>query len=133
MVDLVSGRVHLTFGAGAIFSAHIKSGKLRALATTGSQRSIQFPDLPTVAETLPGYEAETMFGMFAPAKTPDAILKHLNQETVRLLKTPELQERLATAGQEASGGTPEQLKAAIQLEIEMVSKLIKEGAIKPEE
>src|SRR4029077_10360432 len=99
-------------------------------ATAGSRRSVLFPDLPTVAETLPGFVSESLFGVFAPAKTPDAIVKRLNQEIVRALEKPEVREVLLKSGYETVGGAPEQLADSIKSEMARVGKMIKGIGIK---
>ena len=111
----------------------VKSGKLRALASGGNRRSALFPDLPTVAETLPGFVSESLLTFWAPAKTPEAIVRRLNQETVSALAKPETRERLLKTGQEQAGGTPELLANAVRSEIARVSKLLKDLGIKPGE
>lgn len=130
--DLLSGRIQVGFGPIGTWAAHIKSGKLHVLASTGSKRSVQYPDLPTVAETLPGYVAEGLNGLFAPAKTPDATIRRLHQEALRFLEKPEVRERLLNVGQEPVGGPPEQLMDTIKLEMARVSKLIKDAGIPTE-
>ena len=130
--DLVAGQVHLTFGSGPGVSPLVKAGKLRALATTGARRSSLFPELPTVGEAVPGYVAEALLTFWAPAKTPDAIVGRLNQETVRALAKPEVSTKLLNTGQEPAGSTPEQLAEVVRSEITRVTKLIKDLDIKAE-
>ncbi len=128
--DSLSGQVQLTFGTAGTWAAHIKAGKVRSLASTGSMRSVLYPDLPTVAETLPGYVVDGLNGFFAPAKTAEAIVRRLNQEAVRVIEKPEVRERLLNIGQEPVGGSPEQFTDTIKSEITRVSKLIKDIGIK---
>ena len=129
--DLLSGQVQMTITSGASVASVIKAGKLRALATVGSQRSTLFPDLSTVAETVPGCVSESQLAFFAPAKTPDAIVKRLNQETLRSIEKPEVRERMLKSGLEPAGGTPEHLTDSIKSEMARIGKMIKEGVIKP--
>lgn len=131
MADLLSGRVQLTFGNGPTMGPLGASGKLRVIATSGSVRSVIYPDLPLISETLPGYVAEQLLGFMGRAGTPDAIVRRLNQESVRAFTKPEVKERLLKGGLESVAGTPEQFSAAIKAEMAVVSKLVKDGAIKP--
>jgi tripartite-type tricarboxylate transporter receptor subunit TctC len=131
MADLLAGRVQLTFGNGPTMGPLGAAGKVRPLATTGSSRSVIYPDLPLISETLPGYVAEQLLGFLAPAATPEAIVRRLNQESVRAYNKPEVKERLLKSGLESLAGTPEQFAAAIKAEMATVGKLIKAGAIQP--
>jgi len=114
-------------------TSHIKAGRLKALAVTSARPSALAPGLPTMASSgVPGYESVAVNGMFAPAKTPAAIINRLNQEIVRFLNTSETKERLLIAGVEAVGSTPEQLAATIKSEIATWGKLIKDTGIRVE-
>ncbi len=131
MSALMGGEVQLEFSTAGAVSAHIKSGKLRALAVTSAQPSALFPGLPTVAASgVPGYEAGLFTALFAPADTAAALILRLNQEVVRLLSNPELKERLAGAGLECVGSSPEQLGAAMKSEMARMGKVIKEAGIR---
>lgn len=130
--DTLSGQVQLTFGPTGTWAGHIKAGKVRALATTSLKRTIQNPELPTIAETLPGYVAEGLNGLFAPARTPDTVIRRVNQETARVLDRPDIRERLLNIGQESVGGSAELLADTIKSDVARVSKLIKDAGIKPE-
>jgi tripartite-type tricarboxylate transporter receptor subunit TctC len=111
---------------------HVKSAKLRALAVTSAQRWAAYPQIPTIAQAaLPGYEAVTMTGIFAPANTPAATITRLNREFVLALNSAEMKETLAD-GVEAVGGSPERLAASIKSEIGRVGKLIKTVGIQGE-
>jgi tripartite-type tricarboxylate transporter receptor subunit TctC len=127
---VVSGQVQVFFPSANSATQYVKSGRLRALAVTSAEPSSLVPDLPTVAAAgLPGYESVAMTAMFAPAKTPDAIVRRLNAEINIALKKPETRERFLTQGTEAMGGTPEQLTAVIKTEIARLSKIIKSNAL----
>jgi tripartite-type tricarboxylate transporter receptor subunit TctC len=128
--ELIGGQVQLTFGSAASVSPHVKSGKLRALAVTTAQPTTLFPGLPTVAASLPGYEAVTLNGVFTPAKTPEAIINQLNQEIVRILNRPDVKEKLFHSGVEAGGGSPEQLAVEVKSEIATMGKVIKDAGIR---
>ena len=131
VIDLVGGHVPMMFATPASVATHIKSGRLKPLAVTGTQRSALVPDLPTVAATgLPGYELAGLDGVYVPAKTPAAIINRLNQEIVRYLRTPEAKEKFLAGGTEIATSTPEGLTAAMKGDIAKFSKLIKSVGIK---
>lgn len=132
-VDLIGGQVQLTFFDAGTASRYMKARTVRALAVGSARPSALFPGLPTVAETVPGYEAKPQInGVFAPARTPEAIIKRLNQEIVRVLNGQDVKEKLNNAGVEAVGGSPEQFAAEIESEIAIMSKVIKEAGIRVE-
>ena len=125
VIGLISGETQIAFDTGASLLPHVKAGKLRALAVTSPKPSAQFPDLPTVAATVPGYEAGSSFNIFAPAKTPEPIITRLHQEIVRVLARPESKEKLMNVGLEPVGSTPEQLASAMRSEVARIGKLLK--------
>src|SRR5258706_2615302 len=96
---------------------HVKSGKLRAIAVTSAKRSSAVPELPTVAETIRGFEASGWYGAFAPATTPREIIAKLNAEINRAMRLPDVAQRLAGDGVEAVGMTPEQFAKYLHQEI----------------
>ena len=130
LADLIAGQVHLSFQSGTKMKPHIKSGKLKALAVSSAQPSVLAPDLPTVAATVRGFESISVNAVFAPAKTPPAIINRLNQEIVRFIKTTETKERLFNAGTEIVGSSPEETAGKIKSEMVKLSKLIKDLGIK---
>jgi len=107
-VDTVAGNVNMTLSDMVPFVPYIQSGKLRALAQTTAQRSKLLPDLPTVAETLPGYDATSWYGMMAPQGTPAAIVQRLNQELTKILQQPDVRSRYAGLGVDPVIQPPEQ-------------------------
>ena len=113
--DVVSGQVPIAFGSFPGVMPFVKSGQLRVLGVATAQRTKLAPDLPTLAETLPGFHVNSWYGLFAPAGTPPAIIQKLATEGFKVLASPELQERLAGQGAEVAPSTPEQL-AKIQKE-----------------
>jgi len=130
LTAVMSGEVQLMFAAAAPVRPHIQAGRVRPLGVTTAKRLATYPDVPTIAESgLPGFEAVSMHGIFAPAKTPDAIVTRLNQEIVRLLQRPESRDRFAGIGAEPIGSTPEQLTAEIKAEIARMGKVIREAGI----
>ena len=112
LVDLVGGQVHLMFGTAVSFLPYVKAGRLNALAVTNPKRSPIVPDVPTVAESgLPGFEALQWFGIFVPAGTSKDIVARLNGEIVKIVRLPDVRERLTGLGAEVVGNTPEQFAA----------------------
>ena len=127
---LIGGEVQLMFPSAGAAVRYIKSGMLRALAVTSAQPSALVPGVPTLAATLPGYESVSLTGLFAPAKTPTAIITRLNQEIVRVLNRTDVMERFRDSGAEATGSAPEQFAAIIKSEMARMSKIIKDAGIK---
>jgi tripartite-type tricarboxylate transporter receptor subunit TctC len=130
MTDLVGGQVHLSFSSPLTSLPHIKSGKLRGLATTGAQRSASLPELPTIAEAgVPGYEVISWFGLLAPAATPRAIVTKLHAEIVKSLQMPDVRERCAGVGLEIVGSTPTELSAFVRQDMAKWAKVFKDANI----
>ena len=111
---------------------HIKSGRLRALAVTSGEPSALFPGLPTVAATVPGFEAASWVGVFAPAKTPAAIISRLNEEIVRAVKREDMREKAYALGIETLGTSPEQFAVIMKSDMARMGKVIKEAGIRAE-
>jgi tripartite-type tricarboxylate transporter receptor subunit TctC len=125
LTALVSGEVDLTYENSLIITPHIKSGRVKALAVTGAKRSALFPDLPTIAETLPGYSASGWYGLLAPAAAPKPIITRLHAEAVKALRVPDVIEKLSSQGAEPVGNTPEEFTAFVRSEIDKWAKLVK--------
>jgi len=130
ITGLLSGEVQLMFAGLGPAAPHIKSGKLRALAVTTAQPSALTPGLPPVATFLPGYESVVLTGMFAPGKTPAAIINRLNQEIVRVLARPEVRDRLSNLGIEAVGSSPAEFATLIRSEMSTMGKLIRDVGLR---
>ena len=130
LIDVMSGQVHLTFGTASSSTPHMKSGKLRALAVTSARPTAVFPGLPTLASTLPGYEAGSIYGVFVPAKTPVLIVNRLNREIVRHLQTAEVKERFLNVGVDVVGSSPGELAAAVNSDMVRLGKIIKDAGIR---
>ena len=128
--DLIAGQVQLTFEAVAIGLPHIKSGKLRAVATTGLQRLDVLPDVPTVAETIAGFNVTNWFGMAVPAKTSSERIARLNQSVVKALQDPDVKKTLASLGVNPVGDSPTEFGAYIQSEFVRWQKVINDANIK---
>jgi tripartite-type tricarboxylate transporter receptor subunit TctC len=131
--DLLGGHVSLIFGGLPPTIAHVRDGKLRALAITGATRSKIFPDLPTVAEAgLPGYEATQHYGIVAPKGTPRAIIDRLNVALRQALALEDVLAKMAIDGTEPLPGTPEDYVALIDREEHKWSQIIRQAGLKPE-
>jgi len=130
LVDVMGGQIHTMFNTLNITLPHVRSGKLRALAVAGTRRSKLAPELPTVSEAgVPGFAFNGWYGFVAPAKTPRPVIDQLNQAMVRIVKMPEIVERMATMGNETIGSTPEEFDALIRQEIPKWAKVIKAANI----
>jgi tripartite-type tricarboxylate transporter receptor subunit TctC len=130
--DLLSGQTQLTFVPLATVLGYIKSGKLRALAVTGATRSPALPDVPTLAEFLPGFEVSVWHGIGAPKGTPPAILDKLNREVNAVLADPKIKERFADLGGTALGGAAAEFGKLIASETEKWGQVIRAANITPE-
>ncbi len=125
--DLLSGQIDLIFAPPQTVQPLVESGKLKALATTGSVRSPLFPNLPTVSESgLPGFESVGWFGLLAPPRTPEPIVAKLNAEIVSLLGTPEVRERLAALGAEPQPQTSAEFGRYINEDLAKWTRLLRE-------
>lgn len=122
----VSGETQAVNGSTVTLLPHVKSGKVRALGTTGKKRAPVFPDVPTMIEHgLPGATAEGWFGFLVPAKTPPAVIAALNKEFTRVLKLPEVKDQLMRDGSEPVGSTPEEFGKHLVTEIQRLEKPVK--------
>jgi len=131
VTDLLGGHVQVYFSTIPSVSQHIASGKLRALAVTGSTRSPELPLVPTVAESgLPGFDVTAWFGVFAPAKTPPAAIARLNTELVKILDMPEVRQKMANHGVQAGGGTPESLGSFLVKDMQKWADVIRQAGIR---
>ena len=130
VLDLLAGNIQFSFATIASVQQHWKSGKLRGLAVSAGKRVSLFPDLPSMAETLPGYAVNNWYGIFVPAKTPSPIVDRLNGEFNKLLKTADIIERHNAAGIVPTGGTSAEFVKFIKAEASKWSKIIKDAAIK---
>ncbi|OGA45695.1 MAG: hypothetical protein A3F74_12735 [Betaproteobacteria bacterium RIFCSPLOWO2_12_FULL_62_58] len=125
VIGLYSGEVVVMFvGMGSV-EQHIKAGRLRALAVTTPKRSPLAPGLPTVGETVPGYQFVSEIGMYAPGRTPAPIINLLHREIVRILQNADIRERLFNNGIDVVGNTPQEFAAMIKADVESKTKLLK--------
>ncbi len=133
MLAVIAGQSQISIGSLLQTLPHIRSGKLKALATGGAKRSPALPEVPTVAEAgVPGYEANNWWGIVAPAATPPAVVRKLNTEIAAILATPETQKWFVSEGGEAVSRTPEEFKKWILSEMAKWGKVVKQAGIKAE-
>ena len=132
MNDVLGGQIELILAGTPSVLAHIKSGKLTAMAVTSLKRSANAPEVPTIAESYPGFEVELVYALVAPAGTPKDVVTRLNLEVVKLLQEPDMREKLAGQGFEVRTSSPEQLGLYMKSEIAKWAPLVKESGVKPE-
>jgi len=131
--DVLAGHVQMMFDAVTAMAPQARSGKVRALATTGRQRSTIMPDVPTVTESgVPGYEAVIWLGLMAPAKTPPAILRKLNAEIARIVASPEVQQEWAAQGAVPMTMGVEEFDRYLRADIEKWAQIVRSAGIKAE-
>jgi tripartite-type tricarboxylate transporter receptor subunit TctC len=124
-IDLLAGRLDLIFANGSASLPHIRTGRMRLIAISAAQRDPAMPDVPTIAETVPGFEMAPWFGLFAPTGTPRDVVTRLNTETVRILALPDIKANYANLGLTAVSSTPEQFSRYVQEEIVRWAKVVK--------
>lgn len=129
VIGVIGGQVQLMISTPVSVAPYINSGRLRAVAVTSATPSALFPALPTVAATVPDYEAVTRTGIWAPAKTPAAIINRLNQEIVRVFGQPDVKEMYSKLGYEVVGSSPEQMDTIVKSEMLRMGKVIKDAGI----
>jgi tripartite-type tricarboxylate transporter receptor subunit TctC len=128
--DVLGGNVDFFMSSVPTLQSHVAGGKMRALAVTSSKRSPVFPSVPTIAETYPGFDAVTWFGILAPAGTPRPVIDKLNAEINRALRDPAVRKAIEAEGGEVMGGSPEDFSAHIRKEIANWSTLVRESGAK---
>jgi tripartite-type tricarboxylate transporter receptor subunit TctC len=131
LTDLLGGQIDLMFISLVTGSEQVRAGKLRAYGVTSDKRQPTFPDLPAIGEVVPGFESTAWFGVFAPAKLPDAITEKLHGTIVAALKEPRLREQLKTEGATAVGNTPKEFMAFVREDIERWAPVVKASGAKP--
>jgi len=131
ITDLLSGEVHLTFGALAALTPFVKMRRLRALAVTGAERSPLFPELPTIAAAgVPGYEAVSILGVWVPTGTPAAIVQTLHAQILRVLSQPDIKQKFMSTGVEIVGSLPDEFAEKIRSETVKWGKIFRAAGIK---
>jgi tripartite-type tricarboxylate transporter receptor subunit TctC len=131
-VAVLSGEVNMTFSDMISGLGFVKNHQLRPVAVTTPGRAPALPDVPAIDETLPGYSAGVWYGVFAPAKTPAAVIARLNSEVVKFVHAPDMQKMFAEEGAQPMGGSPEEFAKYIREETARWSKVIKESGMQPE-
>jgi tripartite-type tricarboxylate transporter receptor subunit TctC len=126
MIDLVAGQIAFVFSPVPTAHSYVSSGRLRALAVSGSKRNAAFPDVPTVAETLPGFNVNAWLGLFGPGSMPANATDRLYAATAKVLQRPEVSKRLTAMGAEVVGGTPAQMGAHLKSEMDRWVNLAKQ-------
>jgi tripartite-type tricarboxylate transporter receptor subunit TctC len=132
LMDTVGGQVQMVISVIPAVLPTVRAGRVRALGVTSAKRTPLVPDLPTIAETVPGYEFIGWYSLVAPAKTPPAILSKLNAEVVKALKTSELQDRLSNLGADPIGSTQVELAAYLPEQLEKMRKAVKDSGARPD-
>lgn len=133
LTALLAGEIQLMFPTAGAVAPHIRTGRVRVLAVTSAEPTALAPGVPTVAASgLPGYESISIYGIFAPARTPRVLIDKLNREIVRLLNRADIKEKFFNAGMETMGGSPEQLAVTVKSEIARVGRVIKQAGIRSE-
>jgi len=129
---ILGGEVQTFFLNPLVALPHIKAGRLRALAVTGGKRNSSLPDLPTIADSYPGYEQFVWHCVMVPARTPQPIVEKLSRDIIRIFKQPDIQQRLNSVGLDAVGSTPEELAILIKKEIATYATLVKQLGLQPQ-
>ena len=130
---VLSGEADMTFTSYVVIAPHVEAGKLRVLGVSSAQRMPQLPNVPTIAENgLPGYEHEQWYGVFAPGKTPAAIVQALHRELTRVVALPDVNERLVATGHRVVAGTPQQLAEKVRRDIEKTRQIMRDSGMQQE-
>jgi tripartite-type tricarboxylate transporter receptor subunit TctC len=130
VIDLIAGQVPLMIDSMSSVLPHVRAGKLRALGVSSANRAAAAPDIPTIAESgVPGYESAQWYGVFAPSGTPPDITTWVHKETLAILRTPSVQERLAADGLEVIGNSPDEFAATIRADITKWTRVVKATGI----
>jgi tripartite-type tricarboxylate transporter receptor subunit TctC len=133
MIDVMGGQAHMTIGSIVQSLVHIRSGRLKAIATGSAKRAAALPDLPTIAEAgVPGYEAANWWSIAAPAGTPPAIVARLNAEIGTYLRLPETRKRFTDEGAEVDIKSPEELRRMIPIDIAKWTQVAKAAGMRAE-
>jgi tripartite-type tricarboxylate transporter receptor subunit TctC len=132
VTDVLANQVPLIFGGITASISYIGGGKLKALGVTSARRAKALPDVPAIAETLPGFDINAWYGFLGPANLPRDIVNKINADSRAIIARPDFQERLARDGIEPVGNTPEAFAAQIKVDLERWAQVVKAAAIKPE-
>ena len=132
LADLIPGNVQIFFDSIPSAAPYVKSGRLRGIGVASSKRSPALPDLPTIGESLKGFEADSLFGLMAPAGTPRDVIARLNAEVQKVLSGADIREKLLAQGGLVQGGTPEQMAAQIRADVEKWGKVVRTANVRIE-
>lgn len=132
ITDLLGGHVDMVFGTLPLFEQYVRSGKMKVIATLAKTRVLQFPDVPAAAETVPGFEAKTWFGLLAPAGTPKEVVARLHRDVVNALADAKVKDGLTSRGFDVAASSPEFFAAFLKQESDRSGSLIRDAGIKPE-
>ncbi len=132
ITDLLGGHVNMVFGTLPLYEQHVRSGKMKIIATLARTRIPQFPDVPAAAETVPGFEAKTWFGFLAPAGTPKEVVARVHRDVVQALADAKVREALTSRGFDVTASTPKSFTAFLKRESDLSGSLVREAGIKPE-
>jgi tripartite-type tricarboxylate transporter receptor subunit TctC len=132
MTDAISGQVMITWNSISASAPFIKSGQIRALGIGSLKRSGLMPDIPAIAETLPGYELGSWYGLFAPARTPSALVRRLHAEIVKVITDATIQQQFAGLGAEPVGSTPDAFRSVLEKDLVKWAKVAREAKVKVE-
>ena len=132
ITDLLGGRITMLFTTALSAAPQMKAGKIRAIAVTSAKRNRMLPDVPTMAETLPGYDLNALQGIVVRAGTPKAIVERLGRDLREVVAMPDVRARLEAEGADVIGSTPEQFAAALRRETATWSQIVKASGAKPE-
>ena len=127
---VMSGEADMVFTSYVVVAPNVEAGRLRVLGVTSLERMPQFPNVPTIAESgVPGYEHDQWYALFAPAKTPPAIVTALNREAVRIANLPDINEKLVSTGHRVVAGSPQQLADKVKREIEKTRRIMRDSGM----
>jgi tripartite-type tricarboxylate transporter receptor subunit TctC len=132
IADVMAGQVQLMFAPMVGAQVQVRAGKLRALAVTSAQRLPAMPDVPTIAEVLPGFESSAWFGLFAPPRMGAELTRRMNEVARQAIQSPEVRKRLEGEGLQMAGNSPEEFAAFVQSEIRRWGEVVKYSGAKPE-
>jgi tripartite-type tricarboxylate transporter receptor subunit TctC len=130
LMDLIAGQYHFNFAGLQPSQVQVRAGKLRGLAVTTPKRLAALPDMPAVAEALPGFEVVGWYGVIGPASLPQPILTRLHEELVKILNQPDVRSRIESDGSEPVGSSPEEFRRFMRADMDKWAKLVKESGAK---
>jgi len=131
VTDLVGGQVQLIMGTLGVMLPHVKTGRLRGIAVTNAKRSTALPDIPTIAETLPGYEATLWYGIWGPKGLPASVVELWNAQVRKAAQAPDVKERFAAEGIEPADGPPALFRDVVQRDVTKWIGVVKTAKIRP--